>query len=115
VRTGGLRAAHDVSDGGIACALAECSIAAGAGLAVDLGPLIDERGGSAEDWLFGEGPGGFVIAGSPDQLEALVGAAGGALIGSAGGESLRMLAGETVLEASVESLRGAWQSLAERM
>ena len=37
VRGGGLRVAHDVSDGGLACALAECAIAGGVGLEVDLG------------------------------------------------------------------------------
>ena len=34
---GCLRTAHDVSDGGLACALAECAIAGGVGLQVDLG------------------------------------------------------------------------------
>ena len=40
VRGGGLSSAHDISDGGLACALAECAIAGEIGLEVDLGDLI---------------------------------------------------------------------------
>ena len=41
VRAGLLHTAHDVSDGGLACALAETAIAGGVGLEVDLAPLIE--------------------------------------------------------------------------
>ncbi len=62
VRCGRLTAAHDVSDGGLACALAEVAIAGEVGLEVDLDALIELRGCSGETCLFGEGPGGFVLA-----------------------------------------------------
>ena len=56
VRLGVVATAHDVSEGGLACAVAECAIAAGIGARVDLG----------EDFpLFGEGPGGVLLAGPP--------------------------------------------------
>jgi phosphoribosylformylglycinamidine synthase II len=72
VRAGHLSSAHDVSDGGVACAVAECAIAGGVGARVDLDPLVELRGGSGETCLFGEGPGGFVVSGTPDSLRALV-------------------------------------------
>src|SRR6202012_2109433 len=43
VRAGRVASAHDVSDGGLACALAECSIGPGIGLRADLQELR-ERG-----------------------------------------------------------------------
>src|SRR6188768_1119183 len=62
VRAGKLSSAHDISDGGLACALAECAIGGGIGCRVDVQPLR-ERGCSPEDALFGEGPGGFLLSG----------------------------------------------------
>jgi phosphoribosylformylglycinamidine synthase len=53
VRDGGVTAAHDASDGGLACALAEMAIAAGWGIEADLDPLVELRGGSGESCLFG--------------------------------------------------------------
>src|SRR6187397_783898 len=68
VRGGKLASAHDVSDGGLACALAECAIGSGLGCQVDLQHLR-ERGCSPDEALFGEGPGGFLIAGEREKLE----------------------------------------------
>ena len=59
VRADKLASVHDVSDGGLACALAESAIGAGLGCQVDLQPLRD-RGCSPEEALFGEGSGGFL-------------------------------------------------------
>ncbi len=70
VRDGTARGAHDVSDGGLACALAEMAIAGGVGAALDLDPLIELRGCSGETALFGEGPGGIVISVEPAAAEA---------------------------------------------
>ena len=70
VRAGRLASAHDVSDGGLACALAECAIGAGLGCRVDLQHLR-ERGCSPEEALFGEGSGGFLLSGERAALEAL--------------------------------------------
>ena len=69
---GACAAAHDVSDGGLACALAEWRSPAASALEVDLDELVEPRGCSGETALFGEGPGGFVLAGEREpQLEAL--------------------------------------------
>jgi len=71
VRAGALRSAHDVAEGGIAVALAECCLAGGLGARVDL----STRGGVAEERLFGEGPGAFVVSGPDGALRAFGAAA----------------------------------------
>ncbi len=115
VRDGGLSFAHDVSDGGLACALAECAIAGEIGLEVDLGDLISSRGGSAEQWLFGEGSGGFVVGGPAERLEPLVDAAGGAALGRAGGTGLAIEAAGVRIATSTAEAARAWRSLGDRL
>jgi phosphoribosylformylglycinamidine synthase len=115
VRAGRVSSAHDVSDGGLACALAECAIGVGVGCRVDLSALL-EHGCSAEEALFGEGSGGFVVTGTRAELESLV--AEGvriALIGETGGESISISAGDASLGVPVEEATHAWSSLAERI
>jgi phosphoribosylformylglycinamidine synthase II len=82
VRAGALHSAHDVAEGGLAVALAECCIAGGLGAEVDLSP----RGGSGEERLFGEGPGAFVVSGSPGAFTAFGAAA--RIVGTVGGGAL---------------------------
>jgi phosphoribosylformylglycinamidine synthase subunit PurL len=120
VRDGLVTAAHDVSDGGLACALAECAIAGEVGASVDLDPLVELRGCSGEAALFGEGVGGFLVAGTRDRVEALErqGAASGVdvlPIGTAGGDRLRVSAAEAEVSVSLAEAAGAWRSLAVRM
>jgi phosphoribosylformylglycinamidine synthase len=120
VRAGRVTAAHDVSEGGIACALAEMAIAGGVGAACDLDTLVEERGSSGETAVFGEGPGGYLLAGPAGELEALAtdtGATGPDMwvIGKAGGESLAIAAAETELEVPVADAERAWRSLADRL
>jgi phosphoribosylformylglycinamidine synthase II len=118
VRAGQLPCAHDVSDGGIACALAECAIAAGVGATVDLDPLVELRGASGESCLFGEGPGGFVVAGDRASIERLVvavGEMGALLIGEAGGDRLEISAAEAEISIGLETVERAWRSLERRV
>ena len=115
VRGGGLNVFHDVSDGGLACALAECAIAGGIGLEVNLGELISGRGGEAEDWLFGEGPGGFVIAGPDGAVAPLVADGLAVRLGTAGGEVISIEAPGTSLDVTVAAAAAAWHSLGERL
>jgi len=91
VRSGALRSAHDVAEGGVAVALAECCIAGGIGARVD--------GLTGEATLFGEGPGAFVVSG-PREAMARFGAAA-RVIGSVGGEALAI---EGELEVPVAEL-----------
>ncbi len=67
VRSGAVASAHDVAEGGVAVAIAESCLAGGLGAAVDVGPS-DE---GPLRWLFGEGPGGYVLSGERAGLEAL--------------------------------------------
>ena len=61
VRAGALRSAHDVAEGGLAVALAECVPGRRPRRHVDLSPLRP----AGEALLFGEGPGAFVVSGRP--------------------------------------------------
>ena len=115
VRAGRLRVAHDISDGGLACALAECAIAGGVGLTADLEGLNSERGGEPEEWLFGEGPGGFVVAGEEDEIDHLVRDGMAIRIGEAGGDAIAIDCGEASLSVSVGDADAAWRSLGDRM
>jgi len=64
VEAGDLAAVHDLSDGGLAVALAEIAIASGRGLAVESDLLA--RLGEPAPALFGEF-GGFLVAASPER------------------------------------------------
>ncbi len=110
VRTGKLSSAHDVSDGGLACALAECAIGGGVGCSVDVQPLR-ERGCSPEEALFGEGSGGFLLSGDRAALESL----GAVVLGSAGGTTIEIAAGDRSFTVGLKEAEGAWRSLAERL
>ncbi|HEX4669331.1 MAG TPA: phosphoribosylformylglycinamidine synthase subunit PurL [Solirubrobacterales bacterium] len=106
VRAGGLASAHDVSDGGLACALAESSIGAGIGCRVDLQPLRD-RGCLPEQALFGEGSGGFLVSGERGVLEAL----GGVFLGEVGGTAIEIAAGDRSIVVGLGTAESAWCSL----
>jgi phosphoribosylformylglycinamidine synthase subunit PurL len=96
VRGGELPTAHDVSDGGLACALAECCIAGGIGARVTLAAAGDAA-------LFGETPGGVIVAGPREAIETLDGAIS---IGEVGGDTLAI---EGVLSVPVSKLRTAYE------
>ena len=113
VRAGLLHTAHDVSDGGLACALAESAIEGGVGLQVDLGPLLGAT--DPEAWLFGEGPGGFVLAGEVTAVERLVEAGTATLIGIAAGQDIRIAAGPLSVDVPVADAAAAWSSLEQLM
>jgi phosphoribosylformylglycinamidine synthase subunit PurL len=94
VRSGALRSAHDVAEGGIAVALAECCIAGGIGARVALGAP-----------LFAEGPGAFVVSG-PREALARFGAAA-IEIGEVGGDALVITGPPAQLELPVSELARA--------
>jgi phosphoribosylformylglycinamidine synthase len=116
VTAGTVSAAHDVSDGGLACALAECALAGGIGVRADLDRLVELRGASGETSLFGEGPGGFVLAGDRSELDAL--AAEGLrrgvdvlAIGDVEGARIELSAAEAELSMDLAEAERAWLSL----
>jgi len=111
VRAGKLASAHDVSDGGLACALAEAAISAGLGCSVDLQHLR-ERGCSPEEALFGEGSGGFIVSGDRDALEALASNGVAVLhLGKVGGVTIEVAAGDRSLSVPLGEAETAWRSL----
>jgi phosphoribosylformylglycinamidine synthase subunit PurL len=120
VRDGLVAAAHDISDGGLACALAEMAVAAGSGIEADLDPLVELRGGSGESCLFGEGPGGVILGVDNDRLEELLAAADkigveAFEIGSVGGGRLEFSAAERDVSVALADAERAWRSLPERL
>jgi len=110
VRAGRLSSAHDVSDGGLACALAESAIAGGLGCRVDLRPLL-ERGCSPEEALFGEGSGGFLVGGERSVLEEL----GATSIGAVGRTEIEIAAGDCSIAVPLSDASGAWRSLSTQL
>jgi phosphoribosylformylglycinamidine synthase len=91
VRSGALRSAHDVAEGGLAVALAECCIAGGVGAEVmldtgDAALVGDGAVGTDETTLFGECPGAFVVSGPHEAFVAFGAAA--TIIGTVGGDAL---------------------------
>jgi phosphoribosylformylglycinamidine synthase subunit PurL len=116
VRDGVASAAHDVSDGGLACALAEMAIAAGSGLEADLDPLVELRGGSGETCLFGEGPGGIVLAVAEGDVKSVMERAEGAgveaiAVGTAGGDRISIAAAERDVSLALADAEHASRSL----
>jgi phosphoribosylformylglycinamidine synthase len=93
VRAGAVSSAHDIAEGGLAVALAECCLAGGLGAEVELGGdawRALAAGGGAEAALFGEASGGFVLSGREDALRALATRMPLAVVGTVGGEALRI-------------------------
>ena len=113
VRAGELSSAHDIAEGGLAVALAECCLAGGLGATVELAPSEP-----VTDALFGEGPGGFLVSGTPQAIRALAERVPVRSLGSVGGEELRIAsAGGTapaVLALTLAELSNAYsEGLAE--
>jgi phosphoribosylformylglycinamidine synthase subunit PurL len=120
VRDGVAVAAHDVSDGGLACAIAEMAIAGKVGAELELDPLIERRGCSGETALFGEGPGGFLITVSSGDAATLTERARAAGVdaiglGQAGGDRIELSAGERDASLGLADAERAWRSLPDRL
>jgi phosphoribosylformylglycinamidine synthase len=107
VRAGELASAHDIAEGGLAVAVAECCLAGGIGAGVVLDDTVKPMRA-----LFGEAPGGFVVSGSEAALAALGRRTPVTVLGAVGGEALTIAVGETRIGFSLERLRAAHGSLA---
>lgn len=107
VRAGSLRSAHDIAEGGLAVALAECCLAGGLGACVHL-----ERAPRPLQALFGEAPGGFVVSGPEEALQALRREAKVLLVGAVGGPGLELVAPRLRIDLSLERLAEAHGALA---
>jgi phosphoribosylformylglycinamidine synthase subunit PurL len=89
VRSGSLSSAHDIAEGGLAVAIAECCLASGIGAEIEL-PLDEPAAGSPDAALFGEGPGGFIVSGTSKALSALSEQIAVTRLGSVGGDALTL-------------------------
>jgi phosphoribosylformylglycinamidine synthase len=125
VRTGALQSAHDIAEGGLAVALAECCLAGKLGAETNLGkdfwettwPVAPGHGSVAPvstrvtAALFGEGSGGFVVSGLDAALRELSGHAKVRRIGTVGGDALRIEVGGQTLAATLADLVEAHSAL----
>jgi phosphoribosylformylglycinamidine synthase subunit PurSL len=124
IRRGLIRSCHDLSEGGLAVALAEMAIAGGLGASVRLSdvPRGDDTG-SDFVLLFSESPSRFVVEVRPEHHAELVDLFGGLPVGRLGevmsgrapGEAaaprflVRGLDGSLVIDAETAALKAAWQ------
>ncbi len=118
VRTGALNSAHDIAEGGLAVALAECCLAGAVGAKVSLtaSTLAPEHEPNPSDTLtrlFGEGPGGFVVSGPGDALAELAERAPLRMLGTVEGSELTITTDAGTLSATLAELTEANGALAE--
>jgi phosphoribosylformylglycinamidine synthase len=131
VREGRVSSAHDIAEGGLAVALAECCLAGGIGAQVELreelwealAPTTSGPGSepTAETLLaaalFGEGPGGFLLSGEADALHALGEQVTVVMIGRVGEDLLSIVAAGatagTMLTLTLDELARAHSSFSK--
>jgi phosphoribosylformylglycinamidine synthase subunit PurSL len=110
MRSGKVRGAHDVSDGGLVTCLAEMAIGGRLGIEVDLGATGDPVAA-----LFGESSGRLVLEVAPADVATVCASTGGSVIGVvAGSESGELLftvrfEGRETIEMPVRELVSAWR------
>jgi phosphoribosylformylglycinamidine synthase subunit PurL len=106
VRSGELASAHDIAEGGLLVAVAECCLAGGIGATLD----FEHSSGDAnafEPHLFGESVGGFVVSGSREAIDRLGERIPIDVLGTVGGDSLDARAGRPLLVVSLADLEAA--------
>jgi phosphoribosylformylglycinamidine synthase len=114
IRAGLVRSAHDVSDGGLAVALAESAFAGGLGLDVDMGPLAAETKLAPWELLFSESPCRLVVTVSPLRAAAFERQFAGLPLHRLGevttGDRLTVRGGGSEwVDANLGDLKEAWQ------
>jgi len=119
VRTSAVISAHDVSDGGLAACVTECALQGETGATLDLEPLMRRAEVDGRTALFGEGPGGVVVAGPRDALLELSANAAGVgflALGAVGGGGIAIAAGTARIDISLEDAGSLFESaLAETL
>jgi phosphoribosylformylglycinamidine synthase len=110
MRAGLVRSCHDLSEGGLAVALAEMAFAGGLGIDVSLAPF-----GKLDDAvvLFSETPSRFVVEIEPRHARAFEQIIPSALrlgtVTTSGRVHIQSLEGRTLIDEPVESLKASWQ------
>ena len=101
-------AVHDLSDGGLAVALAEMAMAGGVGAAIEASPGLP-----AHAWLFGEDQGRYLMTARPDEAARILDEATRAgvearVIGLTGGDSLTLPGEAPILIADLGAAHEGW-------
>jgi phosphoribosylformylglycinamidine synthase len=117
-----IRSAHDVSEGGLAVTLAECSFGtASVGADISLEPTVNLDGPADIAHLFGESASVVVVSLQPHvvtdvlQRAALHGVPA-RVVGETGGNRLRIaVGGRVVVDVSQRDAESAWASALERV
>ncbi len=108
IGAGHATAVHDLSDGGLAVALAEMAIAGGVGATIEA-----ISGLPAHAWLFGEDQGRYLVTARPDEAARILDEATKAgvearIIGATGGDSLTLPGEAPILIADLGAAHEAW-------
>ncbi|MHB1390964.1 MAG: phosphoribosylformylglycinamidine synthase subunit PurL [Thermoleophilia bacterium] len=111
-----VKSAHDVSDGGLACCLAESAMGGGVGAAVEIDAEL--AGQHPETVLFGEAPGLVVVTLAAKNLQAFAALAGSfptRVLGLVGGErlSVQLTGAGKVLDLPLGAAVHAWSTALE--
>ena len=117
INRGLLRSCHDLSEGGLAVALAEMAFAGGLGASASLRDVPCEEDAALDAiLLFSESPSRFLLEVRPDDLPALDDLFGGLPLGRLGAVvaeprlTVTGLDGPAVIDATVSALKSAWQT-----
>ncbi len=116
IRAGLIRSCHDISDGGLACCLAESAFAGDRGIEVDL-TTVPTSGVHRDDiLLFSESASRFVVTLGESDLDAFTKTLKGVSFGVIGrvqaGDRFQVkgLGGNTIIDTTIASLKEAWQA-----
>jgi phosphoribosylformylglycinamidine synthase len=116
ITRGLVRSCHDLSEGGLAVALAEMAIAGGLGVEAGLGgvscPTVVT---GATSLLFSESPTRFILEVRPEALAGVLGLFDGLAIGRIGAvtEAPRLVVHDghpTLIDVTLSALKDAWQA-----
>jgi phosphoribosylformylglycinamidine synthase len=109
-KQGAVLSCHDLSEGGLAVALAEMAFSGKAGLKVELENVPADKACTTAELLFGETPGRLLLEVAPEHLAAAK-AAGAVVIGEAPAEKYLniTLRGSTLIDAAISDLKPIWQ------
>ncbi len=118
IQTGLVRSCHDLSEGGLAVALAEMALAGGLGVEVDDAPVGAGDENHPITFLFSESPTRFVleVAITPENFDAFAATFQGLALVALGRVTaeprllIRDRSGKSLIDSSLAALKSAWQS-----
>ncbi len=114
IEAGLVRAAHDLSEGGLAVAAAEMAFAGGLGVELDIAAVPAADGAAEPAVLFAESAGRFLVEVAPDNYDAFMQIAKDLPLGQVGKvtDSGRVVvngASKTLIDMPIAQAKSAWQ------